>query len=261
LEPVLLFATKSTSTSNDLFYSYDYLARFHAAQGGNDVSPERFITYHALGEALIRANPKDKVAQFLPPGFTHETPRRSVVLIDEIDKAPRDFPNDILNEIENLYFRISELGTNTEIRTDQSLAPLIFITSNSEKILPRPFLRRCAYYHIEFPDIERMKHIVTQRLKRIPSFMGRKTSPDNRFITNAVDLFYDIRGRLTVESRPSTSELILWVNAMRELSNHPDPITQDPNAVIAAMNVLIKSDSAKEDALKLYGNGQWKPAR
>jgi len=125
LEPVLLFATKSTSTSNDLFYSYDYLARFHAAQGGNDVSPERFVTYHALGEALIRANPKDKVAQFLPPGFSHETPRRSVVLIDEIDKAPRDFPNDILNEIENLYFRISELGTNTEIRTDQSLAPLI----------------------------------------------------------------------------------------------------------------------------------------
>jgi len=94
-----------------------------------------------------------------------------------------------------------------------------------------------------------MKHIVTQRLKRIPSFMGRKTSPDNRFITNAVDLIYDIRGRLTVESRPSTSELILWVNAMRELSEHPDPVTQDPDAVISAMNVLIKSDSAKEDAL------------
>jgi len=261
LEPVLLFATKSISTSNDLFYTYDYLARFHAAQSGNDISPQRFISYHALGEAIIRANPKDQVEKFLPPEFQHDSPRRSVVLIDEIDKAPRDFPNDILNEIETLYFRIPELGQEAEIRTDQSLAPLIFITSNSEKMLPRPFLRRCAYYHISFPDPKRMKHILRQRLQRIPSYMGRKTSPDDIFMKNAVDLFYDIRARMTEENKPSTSELILWVTAIRALSGHSDPITQDPDSVVAAMNVLIKSKPEKEAALKVYGNGKWKPSR
>jgi MoxR-like ATPase len=261
LEPVLLYATKSTSTSKDLFYSYDYFARFHAAQDGKDVSPERFITYHALGEALIRANPKDQIKQFLPPGFQHESPQRSVVLIDEIDKAPRNFPNDILNEIENLYFRVPELGTDDEIRSDHSLAPLIFITSNAEKTLPRPFLRRCAYYHISFPDPKRMKRILMQKLQRIPSYMGRKESPDDQFITNAVDLFFDIRSRIPEENKPSTSELIRWVTAMREMSGHSDPITQDPNSVISAMNVLLKSKSEKEAALKLYGNGKWKPSR
>jgi len=261
LEPVLTYATKSTSTASDLFYTYDYLARFHAAQSGNDVSPEQFITYHALGKALILANPKDRVEKFLPQGFKHNAPRRSVVLIDEIDKAPRDFPNDILNEIENLHFRIPELGQNAEVRTDQTFAPLIFITSNSEKMLPRPFLRRCAYHHIEFPGIERMKSIVTQRLRRIPSYMGRQQSADDTFITNAVNLFYDIRDRMSEENRPSTAELILWVTAIRELSEHSDPITQDPQAVTAAMNVLIKTNAEKDAALKLYGNGQWKPKK
>lgn len=69
LEPVLTYSTKSTSTASDLFYTYDYLGRFHAAQGGGDVSPELFIRYHALGEAIIRANPKADVEKFLPPGF------------------------------------------------------------------------------------------------------------------------------------------------------------------------------------------------
>jgi len=259
LLPVLTFTTKTTSQAKDLFYTYDYMARFHAANIQDDVSSERFITYHALGEAFIRANPREKVAQFLPPGYVHEFSKRSVVLIDEIDKAPRDFPNDILNEIENLSFCIPEIDPNIVISTDAAYAPLIFITSNSEKLLPRPFLRRCAYYHIDFPDDKILQDIVRRRLQRIPSRMNRVSPPDDTFISNAVALFIDIRKRIIEENRPATAELILWVAAMRELSDKKDPITQDPKAVNAAMHVLIKSKQEKDIALKTYGNGKWIP--
>jgi MoxR-like ATPase len=259
LLPVLTFATKSTSQAKDLFYTYDYLARFHAANSQGDVSPKGFITFHALGEAIIRGNPKEKVEKFLPPGFVHQSRKRSVVLIDEIDKAPRDFPNDILNEIERLKFCIPEIDPNDPICTDAAHAPLIFITSNSEKLLPRPFLRRCVYYHIEFPGEKRLQEIVHRRLLRMPSRMNRASSPDDTFIANAVDLFTGIRKQMSEETRPATAELILWVAAMRDLSDKKDPITQDPNAVKAAMHALIKSKSEKVMALKIYGNGQWKP--
>ena len=264
LEPVLTYATKSTSTAKDLFYSYDYLARFHAANANQNISPERFITYHALGEALIRANPKSLVENVLPPGFEHDKPKRSVVLIDEIDKAPRDFPNDILNEIENLSFRIPELGRNPEsgsiceVTTNKKHAPLIFITSNSEKLLPRPFLRRCVYYHIDFPDDKRMIRIVTNRVKRIPSYMGKTNNVDQTFISQAVTLFFNIREKLPKETQPSTAELIMWVAAMREISNKSNPIEQDPDAVKAAMAGLIKSKTDQQTALDIYGNGSWK---
>ena len=260
LEPVLTYSTKSTSTAKDLFYSYDYLARFHAAHLPDPVEPKQFIRYHALGEAIIRTNPVNQVAHLLPPGFVHDSPKRSVVLIDEIDKAPRDFPNDILNEIENLCFRIPELSGHQEITINQDVAPLIFITSNAEKILPKAFLRRCAYYHIEFPSTDRLIDIVTKKMKRIPSYLGRSHEPDHQFIANAVELFFEIRHALPDDDlRPSTAELIMWVAAMRDLSQTSNPIIQDSQAVNKAMTVLIKSKTANQTALQLYGNGSWKP--
>ena len=148
----LKFETKSNSSSRDLFYYYDTVGRFHAAQTREDTaSPLDYITYNALGAAILRANEIDHVKDWLPPDFFHPGKSRSVVLIDEVDKAPRDFPNDILNEIEHLYFRVPELG-NIQIRAPKDMQPLVVITSNSEKHLPDAFLRRCIFYHIAFPE-------------------------------------------------------------------------------------------------------------
>src|SRR4051812_14381634 len=110
----LVFETKSTSAAADLFYHYDALGRFHAAQVG-EVGRRTldYIHYRAMGVAILRANAEAEVAAFLPEGFRHGGPRRSVVLIDEVDKAPRDFPNDLLNEVEGMFFRVPELGNVT----------------------------------------------------------------------------------------------------------------------------------------------------
>ena len=99
----------------------------------------------------------------LPTGYVHPGKRRSVVLIDEVEKAPRDFPNDILNEIERMYFRIPELG-NRAVEADPDHYPIVLMTNNSEKSLPDAFLRRCIYYNIPFPDAEALEAIVLARL-------------------------------------------------------------------------------------------------
>src|SRR6202007_1022493 len=108
----LLFAAKSTSTAGDLFYAYDTIGRFYAAQTkeGSQNSVD-YIRYNSLGEAILRANEWNKIQRWVPAGFPYSgCPSQSVVLIDEIDKAPRDFPNDVLNEIEHMRFRVPELG-------------------------------------------------------------------------------------------------------------------------------------------------------
>src|ERR1051326_1055572 len=106
----LVFETKSTTTSRDLFYNYDALSRFHAAQTktGSQRNVD-YINYNALGMAILRSREESEVKEWLPEKFEHGGRHRSVVLIDEIDKAPRDFPNDILNEIEHMYFKVPEL--------------------------------------------------------------------------------------------------------------------------------------------------------
>ncbi|MCP4658547.1 MAG: AAA domain-containing protein, partial [bacterium] len=107
----LRFDTKSTSTARDLFYTYDALGRFQAVQSGAAAAePLAYLSYNALGVAVLRANDEESVAAHLPEDFAHGGPRRSVVLIDEIDKAPRDFPNDLLSELEEMFFRVPELG-------------------------------------------------------------------------------------------------------------------------------------------------------
>src|SRR5205085_1382510 len=148
------FETKSTSLARELFYAYDTLGRFHAAQTGEGSQKNLdYVTYNALGVAILRANEEAAVAKWIPQGkgFVHGGRRRSVVLIDEIDKAPRDFPNDILNEVEGMYFRIPELG-DALIKADETMRPVLILTSNSEKNLPDAFLRRCIYYYLPFPD-------------------------------------------------------------------------------------------------------------
>src|SRR5262249_34460885 len=122
----------------------------------------------ALGLAILEAFPAShpRVGPLLPPGSRQDAdklPRRSVVLIDEIDKAPRDFPNDLLNEIDRLTFRVPELMNIGSPRSEpgedgvpDSLRPIVVLTSNSEKGLPDAFLRRCVYFDIPFPDASQM---------------------------------------------------------------------------------------------------------
>jgi MoxR-like ATPase len=176
LDPPLPFETKSTSQARDLFYAYDALGRFTAKEFGSGTGRAAdYISFNALGEAIVRANDPGTVQDVLPTGYLHPGKRRSVVLIDEVEKAPRDFPNDILNEIERMYFRIPELG-NRRVEADPDQYPIVLMTNNSEKSLPDAFLRRCIYYNIPFPDADALEAIVLARLvDYLPSFLQNES--------------------------------------------------------------------------------------
>jgi len=244
LGELLKFETKSTSTARDLFYFYDALGRFHAAQaaqlGEKSVQKRSvdYLTYNALGEAIVRTNPLEIVKDFLPSDFVHTAPRRSVVLIDEIDKAPRDFPNDILNEIENLYFRIPELG-NVKIEAPEDMSPLLILTSNSEKTLPEAFLRRCAYYNIPFPDENRLMQIIEARL-------GSFARGD--FLDQALKIFFHLRNS-GLRKKPSTAELLNWLMVLRDIYPDEDnPIVAHPECVVDTLSSLVKMAEDQETA-------------
>src|SRR5581483_743941 len=148
----LIFEAKSTSTYRDLFYTYDALGRFHAKDiDGASRAARDYIEYNALGRAILRTHERCHVDRYLGAGYRHDGPTSSVVLIDEIDKAPRDFPNDILRELENLYFKVPEIDLE-EIRACPDHRIVVVITSNSEKTLPPAFLRRCSFFHIKPPE-------------------------------------------------------------------------------------------------------------
>jgi len=246
LGELLKFETKSTSTARDLFYIYDALARFHDAQSAQLDKKEvkkpsvDYLTYNALGEAIIRTNSLETVQNYLPDGFEHIEPRRSVVLIDEIDKAPRDFPNDILNEVENLYFRIAELG-NVKIEATENKAPILVLTSNSEKPLPEAFLRRCIYYNISFPEKNRLEKIIEARL-------GTFASSD--FLNQALEVFSQLRDG-GLRKKPSTAELLNWLMVLRDM--YPDvdnPLVAHPESGLDTLSALVKKsediDKAKD---------------
>jgi MoxR-like ATPase len=239
----LKFETKSNSVARDLFYIYDALKRFQDVQSKPEsVSILDYLAYQALGTAILRTRAPSENMGLVREGFqTTEKPTRSVVLIDEIDKAPRDFPNDILNEIENMYFRIPELG-NVEVKADNNFPPIVVITSNSEKDLPDAFLRRCVYYNIPFPDRERMRAIVSNRL----GTFADGTSP---FVTDALDLFYTLRqapGGL--RKTPSTAEMLGWMMALKAMAPEVDNPLADGDLALRTLSNLIKTTGDQEKA-------------
>jgi len=242
-DPPVKFETKSTSTARDLFYAYDTLGRFHAAQTGEGSQKSLdYLTYNALGIAILRANEETALAPFLPQDFKHGGRRRSVVLIDEVDKAPRDFPNDILNEVEGMYFKIPELG-NAKIAAEESMRPLLFITSNSEKHLPDAFLRRCIYYNIPFPEQDGLIRIVTARL-------GHFAGNSSQLLTDALALFHKLREPVSgLHKKPSTAELLGWLLVLREIGQDVEnPIRQKPERLASTLNTLIKTAEDQEQA-------------
>lgn len=232
----LTFNTKSTSTAKDLFYQYDSLRHFHDAhRAGGECAPEKYITMNALGLAILRSMDDSSAAEYLPRVSGPWTPVRSVVLVDEIDKAPRDLPNDVLNEIENMEFEIKETGRR--FQSNPRMAPILIFTSNSEKNLPDPFLRRCVFFHINFPGPERLVEIVHRRLKiggGLPTEMLEK----------AVALFIEIRN-LELRKKPATAELIAWVRILDKYGlNLKRPKDGDAESLAISFSVLVKS---KED--------------
>ncbi|MDZ4796577.1 MAG: MoxR family ATPase [Bryobacteraceae bacterium] len=221
------FDSKSTSVARDLHYYYDALGRFQASQSGGSADASQFLRLNALGEAILQSRafaeiPAD-MRHVLPPDFEHTGPRQSVVVIDEVDKAPRDFPNDLLNELENHYFRIAELGVRP-VRAGNGLEPVLVITSNSEKNLPAPFLRRCVYYNIEFPSDSkglrnRLREIVAARL---PEFDDEnETAPP--MLRDVLEVFELLRRDASgLTKKPATAELLDWLVGMLELGGEVD---------------------------------------
>lgn len=247
---VLKFETKSSSTARELFYFYDALGRFHAAQssaGSRD--PLDYITYNALGVAILRAQPEEAVRQLLPRGFEHTGPRRSIVLIDEIDKASRDLPNDVLSEVEGMYFRISELG-NQRVAADPGMKPIVIITSNSERNLPDPFLRRCIYYNVPFPTRDLMLQIVLGRMATMSGIAtgAASTRTVDPFTADALDLFFALRNpSLGLKKPPATAELLNWLQVLREMfPSESNPLSRGAWVVGRTLGSLVKTADDQE---------------
>lgn len=172
---VLRFDVKSTTEGQHLLYRYDAIRHFRASRGeGVDpVLAADFIELEALGRGIALAGtPDDRrdVAGGLDAVVRRAVPdadaRLAVVLIDEIDKAPRDVPNDLLRELDEMSFKIPELGADAVVRSTSGIRPFVVITSNEEKSLPDPFLRRCCFLHLDYPDPGRMKEIVANQIAR-----------------------------------------------------------------------------------------------
>lgn len=247
LEP-LRFDTKSSSQANDLFFSFDTMRYFAqsqiaAAQAGTLPAAREFVRYESLGEAIVRSWPREAVAELLPSSFSDYAPGRSLVLVDEIDKAPRDFPNDLLNQIENLEFGVPELRKQG-LRVHPDHRPVVVITSNSEKQLPDPFLRRCVYHHIEFPE-ERITEIVEARLRGLPL-----SSPGYE---GARMFFFALRERSAgLSKKPSTSELLDWLRALGNEGLRADaPFAEQHELARGCLGTLVKTEHDVEIATRI----------
>jgi len=225
-EKPLIFNTKTTSAARDLFYTYDAVGHFQTANikrenGQHAAKTVDFIELQALGKAIALTNPQDKYLALFDEEEREKIdgPASSVVLIDEIDKAPRDFPNDILNEIENYHFRVKELD-NFPVERGGEQRIVVIMTSNSEKNLPDAFLRRCIFYHIPFPEKEDLLRIAHTQLGLDET---DNTESLDKLLDLLLDYFYKVR-ELAPRKRPATAELIAW---LRMLGVGPEATLED----------------------------------
>lgn len=242
LPEALRFDIKSTTTARDLFYIPDTIARFHAAQERDkDVDPMRFITFQALGLAILYANEPSAVAPFLPTE-QHPGRRRSVVLIDEIDKASLDVPNDLLMEVENMQFYVPEISKT--IKADKALRPIVIITSNSDRMLPGPFLRRCIYYDLPFPTRDELKRIAEARISDLPKEFD--------LVGEALTIFFYVYG-LELQKKPGTAELLSFILALRSRGyRSKQDLRSDDNWRKLANHTLLKNGGDQAQALRQF---------
>ena len=219
---LLIWNIKSTTKARDGLYIYDTVQRLYDSQfGDHDVSEIRhYIKMGKLGEAFLAEN-------------------QLVLLIDEVDKADIEFPNDLLWELDIMSFDIPETGETVEARQ----RPIVIITSNAEKELPDAFLRRCIFHYIAFPDAAMMEEII------------KVHHPDLRqkLLEEAMTAFYWIRSIGGLQKKPSTSELLDWVQALTVGGISPEQIT----AEFPFLGVLLKKDHDFNTVLqRLHNEGR-----
>lgn len=250
LGQAIRYDSKSSMASRDLLYQYDSLGRFHAAQEATRthtmIDPRRFITFVGLGLAIVRANAWPDVVRLFPEDSTPHERTRSVVLIDEIDKAPRDTPNDLLSELEAMSFTVPELDKS--VTAPSEMRPIVIITSNSEKALPDAFLRRCVYYHMPPVDRKKILEIAAARLPELPR--------DSGLLGDIVDIFEKARG-LRLRKLPGSAEFIGFALALQRLGYEPDSRldAKDESWQRKAVVTLFKSEGDQEagrDMLKAW---------
>ena len=205
--PMEQWHIKSTTKAIDGLYVYDTLQRLNDARfGDGDVSDiRRYIKHGPLGRVFA-------------------APNRQVLLIDEIDKADLEFPNDILREIDEMRFTVMETGDEVVAKE----RPVVIITSNNEKELPDAFLRRCVFHYIEFPEPPLMRQIIDVHHPNI----------DTTLLDQVLIKFYWLRGQNELRKKPSTSELIDWISAL--LRSGIDQ--QQLEAHIPFMGSLLKNE-------------------
>jgi MoxR-like ATPase len=266
------FQIKSTTESRDLFYTFDTVGRFHAAQNTqfdpDSIAPEKYITYQALGLAILRAKGQSGIEQIKTDRtilskqqlmeLDHK-PERSIVLLDEIDKAPRDVPNDILNEIEALEFAVPELELTDPIRLESHenpYRPVVIITSNSERDLPDAFLRRCVYYHIEFPPFSSDKpgeisveNIIIRRL-------GERYTQRSVFVREGLEIITFLRDNTTdLNKPPGIAEILNWFDYLAKLNDN-SRIVLDEKKGLKQLDLNLLNDSIKNTLLKTRDDQQ-----
>jgi len=208
---LLTWHVKSTTQAKEGLYHYDVVQRLNDSRfGDNDVSDiRRYIRPGVLGQAFA-------------------APEQVVLLIDEIDKADVEFPNDLLRELDEMAFHIPELDET--VRAVHR--PVTIITSNAEKELPDAFLRRCVFHYIAFPDRERVGRIVQAHL---PDLEGQ-------LVEAAVARFYDLRRVQGIRKKPSTSELLDWLMVLARAGVRPEEIARR----MPFLGVLVKQEQDLE---------------
>ncbi len=211
--PLIEWHIKSTTKAQQGLYEYDAVARLRDSQ---------------LGDERVR-----DIANYIKRGKLWEAfvmDERPVLLIDEIDKADIEFPNDLLRELDRMEFHVYETGETIKARQ----RPVLMITSNNEKELPDAFLRRCFFHYIKFPDPETMRQIVDVH------FPGLK----GRLVNEALSVFYDIREVPGLKKKPSTSELIDWIKLLLNEDISPETLREkDPRKLIPPLHgALLKNE-------------------
>lgn len=210
---------KSTSRAQDLLYTFNAVRQLYDVQTKKHLDPWSYVHLGPLGRAIARA--------------AHG--RRSVVLLDEIDKADIDFPNDLLWELDRLEFRVDEVEGRRFSVDSKEQRPIVFVTHNEEKALPVAFLRRCIFYHIEFPSD--------------PAFLSQLLAVHDRsdtgeLTTRAIDVLLRLR-KLDLTKRPGLSELLDWVGYLEAVSTPIEQLAELPH-----IGLLLKQQMDQQRARK-----------
>lgn len=210
--PIIEWHVKSTTRAQQGLYEYDAVSRLRDSQLGEE-------RVHDAANYIKRGK--------LWQAFVAES--KTVLLIDEIDKADIEFPNDLLQELDRMEFHVYETGETIKAR----IRPIVIITSNNEKELPDAFLRRCFFHYIRFPDMETMRRIVEVHYPGIEA----------RFLTTALTRFYALRETTGLKKKPSTSEALDWLKLLLVEDPGAENLENDDNDTLPRLyGALLKNE-------------------